>query len=187
MKYLAYFLLIFIMVSCRTVLPPERPVAYMYPTVCPAAILSEMHPAKITRQELRDALSDMNLIADIDNSGMLSTDLAVILRSLTKRGYAEIDARRSKLPWQWISLSVPAENTLQVVCGFRKFPSKKYTSIDVQQKPNQTGYRYGANGVAQPIQIWTAPTYSIAQIMQPNSAKPSHWEMIQIFSLEQEK
>ncbi|MCQ2396358.1 MAG: hypothetical protein MJ106_01520, partial [Lentisphaeria bacterium] len=81
--------------SCRTAyLPSKRPFAGMYPTVMSSRELKGMHPIAIDVKTLEEHLGEMNVLKPLRDAGMTDDELQIVSRSLSQRGYAELDARR---------------------------------------------------------------------------------------------
>lgn len=96
-------------------LPPSRPVAGMFPTVVPPLCLQEAVPVPLSPGEVREHLEAENLWAPLLQAGFPQGELALLSRSLTRRGYAEIDARRCPRPGLlWVALLATAPHRLSL-------------------------------------------------------------------------
>lgn len=82
--------------SCRTTyLPPKRPFAGMFPTVMSSVrALKDLHPVDVDVQTLEGYLCELDVWQPLADAGLSSSEMLVIVRGLSQRGYAEIDARR---------------------------------------------------------------------------------------------
>lgn len=97
MKHLPYILgLSLLLSSCVGVKAPNRPLAYLYPSMRPMSALASMTPVESTLPELIALLEKDGLYADLKAAGLLEQELETVRRGLAKRGYAEIDARHTK-------------------------------------------------------------------------------------------
>lgn len=97
MKQMPHILALFLLLtSCVGVKAPNRPLAYLYPSMRPMSALATMTPVQCTLPELIALLEKEGLYADLKAAGLLEQELETVRRGLAKRGYAEIDARHTK-------------------------------------------------------------------------------------------
>ena len=79
-------------------LPPERPVAYMYPSAIHAEMLSLLKPVAAGESQLDELLRLLGVKVDLVKFGLTPQELETVSRGLRRRGYAELDCRRTKCP-----------------------------------------------------------------------------------------
>ena len=96
MRRPALLALLALLASCAAVRPPERPVAYIYPTTRPMAALSEMTPVNASLEDIRALLDKLGVLRELVDAGLTDVELGIVCRGLAKHGYSEIDARRSR-------------------------------------------------------------------------------------------
>jgi len=113
--------------ACVGVTPPQRPVAYMVPTVKSIDSLDALKPCNISAQEVSELLEKLQILNQLKASGMLDIELDVVARGLTNRGFAEIDARRAKGSLTWIAFSAIDSQKLEIVARFKNMPPKHLT------------------------------------------------------------
>ncbi|MBQ4479007.1 MAG: hypothetical protein II943_00015 [Victivallales bacterium] len=83
--------------------PPQRPLAYMYPTLMPGTQLRRLHPVEVTVATLKEYLAALELWEPLVAAGLTESELATVVRSLSHRGYAELDARRTTSQVRWVA------------------------------------------------------------------------------------
>ena len=83
--------------------PPQRPLAYMYPTLMPATQLRQLHSVEVTVAMLQEYLESLGLWEPLVAAGLTEGELATVVRSLSHRGYAELDARRTTSQVRWVA------------------------------------------------------------------------------------
>ena len=124
MKNLALTLGILLLVGCESVqTPPQRPVAYMFPTVRTVQSTNGLTPQHCTKDRLIWALNTAGVGPALRRSGMLDMDYDVIVRGLSQRGFAEVDARRAaNTPFRWLTFSFLRNGRLEILACFRHRP-----------------------------------------------------------------
>ncbi|MBR6471311.1 MAG: hypothetical protein IKS83_05910 [Victivallales bacterium] len=83
--------------------PPQRPLAYMYPTLMSGTQLRQLKAIEVSVAELRARLELLGLWEPLEMAGLTEAELATVVRSLAHRGYAELDARRTKSQVRWVA------------------------------------------------------------------------------------
>ncbi|MBO4512972.1 MAG: hypothetical protein J5746_09405 [Victivallales bacterium] len=92
--------------GCNGVQMPQRPLAYMYPSLMPMSALKSFHGRNITSEEVKSLFEKAGLNQTLVAYGFLDSDYAILARGLAARGYAEIDARHcKKCPFKWLYIS----------------------------------------------------------------------------------
>ena len=123
MKKHALVIVLLLLAGCETVqTPPQRPVAYMFPTVRTMQSTAGLAPRHCTRNRIRWALDTAGLGLPLKRSGMLDMDYDVVVRGLSQRGFAEIDARRAHAPFRWLTFSFLSDGNLEIMACFRRCP-----------------------------------------------------------------
>ena len=84
-------------------LPPNRPLAGMYPSVLPPSELGRFHNVQTDEAELESHLRELGLWEPLVRAGLLQTELRVVARGLARRGYGELDARRCNSGIRWVA------------------------------------------------------------------------------------
>ena len=122
--YSAFIVSLVLLVGCETVqTPPKRPVAYMFPTVRTVQSTQSLTPQHCTKDRLIWALNTAGVGPALQRSGMLDMDYDVIVRGLSQRGFAEVDARRAvNTPFRWLTFSFLPEGRLEIMACFRSRP-----------------------------------------------------------------
>lgn len=93
--------------ACKTVEPPKRPVAYLYPAVEPMSIMNKCTPREISPDGIRNALKEARALEILEKAGLQESEIALMARGISGKGYAELDARRTaKCPIQRLSMAV---------------------------------------------------------------------------------
>ncbi|MBQ7650806.1 MAG: hypothetical protein IJS15_07595 [Victivallales bacterium] len=116
------FLAWLVLVSCATVKPPQRPVAYIYPSLVPMATIKTYRPMQLDEATVKRFLEESRTLATLEKAGLRQSELSILVRGLAKHGYAELDARRSKSEISWLTISCYGNNAV-VRAVFRKRPS----------------------------------------------------------------
>ena len=115
-KYLTliFVLALILFAGCRTYQPPERAVAYMFPSLIPGGSLNMLHPQEVSADELTLFLKHNALLELLEDAAFPPDEMQIVCRGLKRRGYAEIDARRSERKLQWMAFLGSAENEITV-------------------------------------------------------------------------
>ena len=101
--------------GCAGVQRPQRPLAYMYPSLMPMSALKAFHGRNMTSEEVKSLFEKAGLNQTLVAYGFLDSDYAILAKGLTARGYAEIDARHcKKCPFKWLYISF-RESEAQIV------------------------------------------------------------------------
>ena len=104
--------------GCATYQPPERPVAFMVPTLTRGGSLQALHRLRVSPDLLRSHLEEQQFWEPLRQAGLEESELETISRGLRLRGYAELDARRTASPLQWVIFCGSAPDELTVIGGF---------------------------------------------------------------------
>ena len=105
----------FCICGCSGVQRPERPLAYMYPSLMPMSALKSFHGRATDASQVKLLLETAGLGDTLAAYGFVESDFSVLARGLSTRGYAEIDARHCrKCPLKWLYISF-AENDIVMV------------------------------------------------------------------------
>ena len=96
MKTTLLFSIILLLASCQTIEYPNRPVAYIYPTIRTMDEIAQYSPLKATPADVREALEKADAYNALLIAGLQQSELEIVVRGLAKHGYAEIDARRCR-------------------------------------------------------------------------------------------
>lgn len=127
MKYVLMFLSCLLLAGCCTdaVLPPERPLAYVYPTLVPMNAIVDCVPVQLDVNAVRTVLDKSQILEELVETGLLESELEILARGLAKHGYAELDSRRcKKAKLRWVSVFTYSDKF--VVCsGYDKLPPEK--------------------------------------------------------------
>ncbi len=122
--------------GCAGVQRPQRPLAYMYPSLMPMSALKAFHGRNTTSEQVKSLFEKAGLNQTLMAYGFLNSDYAILARGLAARGYAEIDARHcKKCPFKWLYISF-RENEAQIVLR----PNRPGSSI------SQSGFVTGPGG-----------------------------------------
>ncbi len=104
--------------GCRTYQPPQRPLAYMFPTLVPGDVMRRLSPQTVSTDELRRHLTTLGVWDDLVAAGLHEIELQTLIRGLQRRGYGELDARRCDCRVRWVSFSGVAPGRLRIVVSF---------------------------------------------------------------------
>ena len=107
-----------LMCGCATYQPPERPVAFMVPTLTRGGSLQALHRLRVSPDLLRSHLEEQQFWEPLRKVGLEESELETISRGLRLRGYAELDARRTASPLQWVMFFGSAPDELTVIGGY---------------------------------------------------------------------
>jgi len=163
--------------GCSTVLPPARPVAYMFPTVLPMSALEECIPRETTVADIEACLARSELKASLLEMGLQPGDLAIMARGLSKRGYAELDARRVKGRLQWVSVCYLKAGTI-LRASYSSLPSglRKHAEAVQESTEGTLHFERDPYGNVKVITEYPGPK-SNSILRQVKSPKKSHWEI----------
>ena len=111
----ACLVLVLCICGCTGVQKPQRPLAYMYPSLMPMSALKSFHGRTTASGEVKSLFVKAGLNDTLVAYGFLDNDYAILAKGLTARGYAEIDARHcKKCPFRWLYISF-GESGVQIV------------------------------------------------------------------------
>lgn len=123
--------------GCRTVQPPKRPVANLFPTLIPMSSLESLQPHPATREQIAGLLEQVGCLSLLRQAGMLDTELGVMARGISQRGYAEIDARRARTPLLWLAIARTVDGAWRLAAGFPEYPPDSCRSgLSAQEQPS---------------------------------------------------
>ena len=105
--------------------PPQRPLAYMYPTLMSGTQLQNLHAIEIPVEVLQARLEALGFWEPLVMAGLTKTELATVVRSLAHRGYAELDARRAKSPVRWVAFLGMPDGRLTIEGWNENAPGKR--------------------------------------------------------------
>jgi len=92
--WLAVVLAVLLAGCCAGYQPPQRPVAYMVPTMVSGTRLRGMPRLDVPEAALQEALQREGLWEELLRLGMTPSELKIVQRGLKNYGYAELDAHR---------------------------------------------------------------------------------------------
>ena len=104
--------------GCATYQPPERPMAFMVPTLTRGGNLENLHRLRVSPEILRSHLEEQQFWEPLRKAGLEESELETVSRGLRLRGYAELDARRTASPLQWVMFFGSAPDELTVIGGY---------------------------------------------------------------------
>ena len=133
-----------LLASCATVQPPQRPVAYIYPSLVPMSAIQACRPTQLDEAAVRKLLEQSRTLSILESAGLQQSEISILVRGIAKHGYAELDARRSKSIISWLSISCHGD-TAVVRAVFRSQPndfSRFGISTAKMAKSQERGY-YG--------------------------------------------
>ena len=100
---------------CGGVRPPDRPVAYMYPSLMPMSALASYHRHATSQEQARALLEKAGMDGLLAAYNFLESDYSVLARGLSSRGYCEIDGRNcSSCPLRWLYIAFTEKEALLV-------------------------------------------------------------------------
>ena len=105
MRKVILFFMLWILAGCVDpgYQPPQRPLAYMYPTLMPGTQLRQLKSVEISVEEVRERLEFLGFWEPLVSAGLTEVELSIVARSLAHRGYAELDARRTHSQVRWVA------------------------------------------------------------------------------------
>ena len=107
--------------------PPQRPLAYMYPTLMPGTHLQQLKAVEVTVAALGEYLKTLGLWEPLVSAGLTDGELTTVARSLAHRGYAELDARRTKSSVRWVAFLGLPDGRLVIEGWNEALPDKVVT------------------------------------------------------------
>ena len=180
------FIVMFVLlVGCESVqTPPQRPVAYMFPTVRTVQSTSGLTPQFCTKDRIDWALNKAGIGPALQRSGMLDMDYDVIVRGLSQRGYAEIDARRAaNMPFRWLTFSFLPDKRLEILACFRQKPVDFITPGMVVVRspaPETLAACQLSNTIVTQVQIEITTTLR-RELVEQHYGKEKYWVMRWLF------
>ena len=185
MKKLAFVFGFVLLVGCESVqTPPQRPVAYMFPTVRTVQSTKGLTPQYCTKDRLVWALDTAGVGPALRRSGMLDMDYDVIVRGLSQRGFAEVDARRAvNTPFRWLTFSFLPEGRLEIMACFRNrpvdfiTPGMRWFSVPPQETLNACSL---SNTVVVNVQIEETTTLR-RELVEQRHDNETYWVMRWLF------
>ena len=95
--------------------PPTRPVAYLFPTVTTMGDVQNYLKARpCTPEQIARVIDIVDEQRCFRTAGLLDADIAILARGLSTRGYAELDARRTRCPYRWAAFACLPQGSLMV-------------------------------------------------------------------------
>ena len=161
-----------LLASCTTVQPPQRPVAYIYPSLVPMSDIQACRPTKLDEAAVRKLLEKSRTLSVLENAGLHQSEISILVRGIAKHGYAELDARRSKSKISWLTVSC-YDGTAVIRAVFRSRPddfSRFGISTAKMVKSHERGY-YG-----EPKTVLSAAKDNVI-LRSVKSPKSSVWEV----------
>jgi len=163
-------------------LPPIQPNVSLYPTVYPVRILDQCTPVDLSPASLRQVLKHADWLDGIGKAGLSEGTAQLIIRSLRKRGYAELDARRSKAQIRWIAFRALLDGkTLVASAGYdHRPPPAHLTGVDLAAKPAQASRRDAYNYPLR-VDTWQGMRTNVPMVVEHIvpmvKSRPEHWEI----------
>ncbi len=133
-------LLALLLASCATVKPPTRPVAYLFPTVTTMGdVQSTLKARPCTPEQITRVLDIVDEKHLFRSAGLLDADIAILARGISTRGYAELDARRTKCPYRWAAFACLPQGGLLVRLPLGQLgkPNSKSNLSDTEEYRSQ--------------------------------------------------
>ena len=161
-----------LMASCATVKPPQRPVAYIYPSLVPMSAI-KCTPTQLATEAIRELLKESRTLAILENAGLQTGEIAILSRGLAKHGYAELDARRSKSIISWVSISCQGETTI-IRAIYRKKPAE-FNRFGIPTNNMTKSMIRGYYGELKTVATVSKDNVTLKNV---NSNKSSSWEVI---------
>lgn len=110
--------------SCNTYTPPERPVAYVFPTVRDMESLDQVTERRATVEDVKSWLERAGIYPELQASGLRDEECHLLVRGLARGGYAELDMRKVELPLKWLSISSLADGSVEIMIGYAQDKGK---------------------------------------------------------------
>ncbi len=143
--------------GCRTtVRPPARPVANLFPTLMPMSSLQSFQPRPATSEQVAALLARTGCLELLQKGGMLDTELSVLARGIERRGYAEIDAHRARIPLRWLIVASPGPETWIIAASFPDYPPDQCRAGLSDQGEPAGKTRLSVNPDQPPAPFWTS-------------------------------
>ena len=178
----------FALTACRTFRPPEKPVVSLFPTVFPAAVLDACVPASISGTRLRGLLRSFGW-TDV---GVGSYEADLISRGLSRRGYAELDARRADIALRWLVFRVeqgdsPGPRLILKAAYSRRPPARHAPGVNAGSRPGETVPGRDPYGYPITITRWENPAIpgvAVRRIVCPSFPTSNRWEVVRTVELD---
>ena len=119
--FLSYALLgslIVTLTSCTTFEPPPRPVAYVFPTIRDMASLDDVEERDVTVKDIHGWLARAGIYNELRAGGITDDDWMLLARGLRRGGYAELDLRKTRIGFRWVTISCLKGGTVEVMIGY---------------------------------------------------------------------
>ena len=160
------------LVSCSTIKPPQRPVAYIYPSLVPMSAIKTYSPMQLDEAKVKGLLDVSRTLTILEKAGLRQSELSILVRGLAKHGYAELDARRSKSEISWLTIACYG-NTAVIRAIFRKKPSE-FNRFGIPTQNMAESVAQGYYGEPKRISSATKDNVTLLHVKSPNS---STWEL----------
>ena len=112
--------LLLLLSGCSSVEPPERPVAYVFPTVRSLDSLNGARERQVGSAQIAGGLARAGVYDDLRAAGMLKDEHQLLARGLARNGYAELDLRKTPLDMKWLSLTTRQDGQVDIVIGYAR-------------------------------------------------------------------
>ncbi len=181
-KPIALLLTAVLLCGCPTVKPPQRPVAYMVPTVMPMSALEACQPRTVTAQDVRGFLEKAKVLSLLEAEGLLVGDVDIMVRGLTKRGYVELDSRRTSGNLQWVAVLSLEQGSL-LLCGFKTLPPKECRfGAEISDNKAKSYLERDTYGRAKLVTEYATETPGVV-LRSVQHGEKTHWELRVLLSL----
>ena len=164
--------------------------ANIFPTVDITAKLDTLQPRIVSSEQLQSAMQNMHIWQLLQTAGLPAAEMSIVVRGLSERGYAEIDARRASSPLIWVSFTSPEKNKLFIRAGFAKIPPYDCRQGLFGKVPRSTFGTLNQSGrqITQRTAVWQPyqrddGQFQILQVFTDQHNTVSHWEVYKEFTL----
>ena len=138
--------------------------------------LEACQPKAVSAQDMRSLLAKAAVLPLLEAEGLLAGDVDIMVRGLTKRGYAELDARRTSGNLQWVAVMSLEQGSL-LLCGFKKLPPKECRfGAEINDKKAKSYVEPDAYGRAKLVTEYATETLGVV-LRRVELAKKTHWEI----------
>ncbi len=162
-----------LLASCESVKPPERPVAYIYPSLVPMAAIQSCTPKQLTAERIRSLLEESRSLAILESAGLQQGEIGILMRGIAKHGYAELDVRRSKCDISWLTIACHDDKTVIRVI-YRKKPND-FNRFGISTKEMAESIERGYYGEFRQVASVTEGNVTLRSV---KGRKSSTWEIV---------
>ena len=144
--------------------------------------LEACQPKALSAQDVRELLAKAKVLPLLEEEGLLAGDIDIVVRGISKRGYAELDSRRTSGNLQWVAVMSLEQGSL-LLCSFKKTPPKECCfGAEINDNMAKSYLEPDTYGYAKLVTEYATTMPGVA-LRRVQHGKDTHWELRVLLSL----